>query len=647
MTTAPDSARTLDSLADLLKRFEGAQFEPVEIHAVYESIVRFPACRLLVFGAGQDSALWCLLNRSGRTVFLENDEHWVSMVSRRHPSIDCRLVRYFHNILDWQALLDRPEDLEMALPRDILDTAWDVVLVDGPAGYELDRTFPGRMSSIYIASKLVDEDGAVFVHDAERQVESAYCASFLGRNNLAGSIVGRERLEKYQLWRRQAPVTRPVVNQRKHDVISSWNDVLYEGYVVLSVKPTILIYTGTYQDYPDTFVPPPPADLRPDVVIEMLSWWMSPEFAVRIAERYERGADGINRMLMTNAADEDRTRREHGIDGFHCNKEIFALEHVFKPQPRVKRYNAIYVARLDPLKRHELARRVRHLRLLTGGKGRSDFRAGLTSIGSADMAALGLHPTVSGSLDSLDPFAVAAQINESVCGLALSPVEGMMRASLQYLLCGIPVVSTHSRGGREAYYDELTAILVPDDEEAVWEAVKTLAADRRNPGEIRRRTVDRLNRYRYEFSRHVSRIRVRFGGDFVPPERIFHDLFFGEHPYLLRYIGGAEKAGHDLQRFSYSTTAPDRFRLDADRFRLSRTPPDFSFVPKHDGIRKARISDTAAWILGRLDGEVPIGDVIGELEAQFPRVPELADDVRDVIGQFLDLGALDLAWATD
>ena len=59
---------------------------------------------------------------------------------------------------------------------------------------------PGRMQSIYMASKLARENGNtdVFVHDCDRQIENAYANRFLGQENLACEV---ERLRHYRIGR--------------------------------------------------------------------------------------------------------------------------------------------------------------------------------------------------------------------------------------------------------------------------------------------------------------------------------------------------------------------------------------------------------------------------------------------------------------
>lgn len=61
---------------------------------------------------------------------------------------------------------------------------------------------------------------------------------------------------------------------------------------------------------------------------------------------------------------------------------------------------------------------------------------------------------------------VADILQRSCVGLMLSFVEGASLASLEYLLCGLPVVSTASFGGRDAWYDHNNCIIVGPSIEA-------------------------------------------------------------------------------------------------------------------------------------------------------------------------------------
>jgi glucuronoxylan 4-O-methyltransferase len=96
---------------------------------------------------------------------------------------------------DWKILLNQdPKNLAIELPPEILETAWDLIFVDAPEGYE--ATKPGRMQSIYMASILAQKGKAhVFVHDCDRPAERAYCDRFLSCGCLIRSV---EKLRHYK-----------------------------------------------------------------------------------------------------------------------------------------------------------------------------------------------------------------------------------------------------------------------------------------------------------------------------------------------------------------------------------------------------------------------------------------------------------------
>jgi hypothetical protein len=59
-------------------------------------------------------------------------------------------------------------------------------------------TPPGRMKSIYTASRLVAAGGHVFVHDCERPAEQAFAARYLGDDRLVVEVKGRAILRGYR-----------------------------------------------------------------------------------------------------------------------------------------------------------------------------------------------------------------------------------------------------------------------------------------------------------------------------------------------------------------------------------------------------------------------------------------------------------------
>jgi len=139
----------------------------------YRYIAKFLGNKnFLVFGTGHDTPMWRYANRSGKTVFLESNSKWidpndadviqVSYTTKRVHHV--KLLEEYHN-----GIFD---NLQMDLPKEVVNTKWDCIFVDAPVG-TTDKK-PGRMQSIFTASVLSNSETEVFVHDVDRPVEDIY-----------------------------------------------------------------------------------------------------------------------------------------------------------------------------------------------------------------------------------------------------------------------------------------------------------------------------------------------------------------------------------------------------------------------------------------------------------------------------------------
>ena len=82
-----------------------------------EEIEQLAPCNVLVFGLGNDSALWDQINTEGKTVFLEHNLEWYKKISSRNPRLNCYLVQYHTRLSEWKILLNQdPIELKMDLP---------------------------------------------------------------------------------------------------------------------------------------------------------------------------------------------------------------------------------------------------------------------------------------------------------------------------------------------------------------------------------------------------------------------------------------------------------------------------------------------------------------------------------------------------
>jgi glucuronoxylan 4-O-methyltransferase len=153
-----------------------------QLKVISETIKKKAPCRLLVFGLGNDSLFWSNINRGGVTIFIEDDKDWFRKITDKSKGIKACLINYGTKRTDWKKYLEDTSLLDTTLPGDIEQEKWDVILVDGPSGWN-DET-PGRMKSIFLSSRLIKIPGDIFVHDSEREIEDIYSNKFLGKENL-------------------------------------------------------------------------------------------------------------------------------------------------------------------------------------------------------------------------------------------------------------------------------------------------------------------------------------------------------------------------------------------------------------------------------------------------------------------------------
>ena len=206
--------------------------------------------------------------------------------------------------------------------------------------------------------------------------------------------------------------------------------------------------------------------------------------------------------FLSNTEEMHAARLEHGLNSHYVNIGCFVDESVFRPEPQVaKEFDAVMNARFwknddgTELKRHHLTGRIERLALLdpvfwsTDSSQREKYaqRDNCRFINRKRLA----------------PAQVADVLRRSHVGLALSACEGVCRASSEYLLTGLPVVSTASVGGRDVWYDDYNSIIVAPTEDAVYAAVQELKQNPRDPNRIRNDYLARAAVFRDRFRDEV------------------------------------------------------------------------------------------------------------------------------------------------
>jgi glycosyltransferase involved in cell wall biosynthesis len=105
----------------------------------------------------------------------------------------------------------------------------------------------------------------------------------------------------------------------------------------------------------------------------------------------------------------------------------------------------------------------------------------------------------SGSYRRLQSDDVAKEVQKAGAGLCLSFEEGAMLASVEYLLCGKPIVSVKSKGGREHFFENSFVRIVEPDCQQIKLAVDHFCSHPPDADYIRQATVTKLNKMREAF----------------------------------------------------------------------------------------------------------------------------------------------------
>ncbi|MGB5135692.1 MAG: glycosyltransferase [Prochlorococcaceae cyanobacterium] len=178
------------------------------------------------------------------------------------------------------------------------------------------------------------------------------------------------------------------------------------------------------------------------------------------------------------------------------HQNAFIDEQAFAPRPLVIRtHDAVYSASLAPYKRHSLAAKIQSLIIMSYTYGGTTSDAYSVSVREELKHAWWAKD----SLRSDQKFSVEQIVDlyaRAHVGLCLSAVEGGMFVSMEYLLCGLPIVSTESVGGRDVFWDDRYVIVCDDTPEAVEEAVTELRNRNIAPQDVRRWTLEKVMTHR-------------------------------------------------------------------------------------------------------------------------------------------------------
>ncbi len=229
---------------------------------------------------------------------------------------------------------------------------------------------------------------------------------------------------------------------------------------------------------------------------------------------------GHRLIFLCNTQSELAIMRSLGEAALFHSKTSSTSEHVFRPLEGVPvEFDAIYNAQLREWKRHELSLAVERCAFLyyrdeTGPNTPRDEAAFIARHVTEAPGHVFLNALdESGFAVRLLPEDVNFQLNRAAVGLCLSEAEGPMFACIEYLLAGLPVVTTPSLGGRDIYIDDDYCITADPDPRSVAEAVAALQSRQIPRAYVRQKTLEKMQPHRQTLVDVLNRIFAEAGSE--------------------------------------------------------------------------------------------------------------------------------------
>lgn len=243
--------------------------------------------------------------------------------------------------------------------------------------------------------------------------------------------------------------------------------------------------------------------------------WIAGEIAEDYHRHRREHPQHVIRYLC-NTPEETELLLARGVPALFLNHKFTVSERVFRPiEDLPPDFDAIYNARFVPIKRHELAALVPSLALITYVEPpearKDDFRRLWPLAAARAPQHVLLNRMEDGLPMRMSHEEVNSALNRAYVGLLLSEVEGASYAAMEYMLAGLPVVSTPSIGGRHVFFDPDYCIVCDPAPEAVRDAVADLKA-RRLPREfVRERTLAKIEPERRRFLALLNEMLAELG----------------------------------------------------------------------------------------------------------------------------------------
>lgn len=286
-----------------------------------------------------------------------------------------------------------------------------------------------------------------------------------------------------------------------------------ETYINVIQEDPLLVFTWEGEDWI-------PKD-KPAGIIKCFPWIAEdlPKYKERIQSHLEEAP--LHRIICM-CHTREMQRYMEPLETVLCSPQGFVDPQVFYVRPEDKIADAVYSARSSWYKRLYLLDGVKIPWIWLTFPSDIPFEEVINSSSGI------ITPQIENSkFRVFSEEEMAAWVSKANVGLALSKTEGWMYALAEYGLSGLPLVTTRSEGhhflggnGREAFFPRKYTINVEPNSEEVVSAIQWWKKSQPDPWDIRKRVLDTVKEYYWEFQKTLGVLAQGMGGSVGPIKRI-------------------------------------------------------------------------------------------------------------------------------
>lgn len=218
----------------------------------------------------------------------------------------------------------------------------------------------------------------------------------------------------------------------------------------------------------------------------------------------------LQSIILCNSQKEKLTCDKLKVYCAFINKNCFINENLYKIDESIqKEYDGIYSTSYSNRKRLHLCYDIKSIGILLNYKNN-------------------IPHEVKNSLNIINKQTIKEEIykfyNKAKFGLCLITQDDSSNANAEYLLCGLPVISVHSMGGRNVWYNNYNSIIIDPNKESLNKGISVclekIESGKFNCELIRRKQIILMNEFRIKFI-HIISIMTGFSYEFC--ETLFKD----------------------------------------------------------------------------------------------------------------------------